>query len=97
VGAWINLLLVLFFSVREGYLEIDRAWIRTLGKFALAAVVLAAALWITARFSVFYFEPMVHFRTETELLLLIAVGAFVYCASILALFGRGWLFVLARG
>jgi putative peptidoglycan lipid II flippase len=97
VGAWINLLLVLFFSVREGYLEIDRTWIRTLGKFALSAVILAAALWITERFSVVYFEPMVHFRTETELLLLIAVGAFVYCASILALFGRGWLFVLARG
>ena len=26
VGAWINLLLVLFFAVRAGYLELDRAW-----------------------------------------------------------------------
>ena len=27
VGAWVNLLLVLFFAVRAGYLELDRAWI----------------------------------------------------------------------
>ena len=37
-----------------------------------------------------------HFRDELILLLLIAVGAFVYAFLILALFGRGWLFALRR-
>ena len=34
VGAWINLLLVLVFAVRAGYLELDRAWMTSLAKFA---------------------------------------------------------------
>ena len=34
VGAWINLLLVLLFAVRRGYLELDREWMKSLGKFA---------------------------------------------------------------
>ena len=45
VGAWVNLLLVLFFAVRAGYLELDRAWMISLAKFAAAGVLLAAALW----------------------------------------------------
>src|SRR6201993_43204 len=40
VGAWINLLLVLGFAVRAGYLELDRALMRSLGKFLLCGVVL---------------------------------------------------------
>jgi putative peptidoglycan lipid II flippase len=36
------------------------------------------------------------FREETSLLLLIAVGAFVYGFSVLLLFGRGWLWSLVR-
>ena len=78
VGAWINLLLVLFFAVRAGYLELDRAWMTSLAKFAAAGVLLAAALWVTARFASVYFAQMHAFRDETALLLLIAAGAFVY-------------------
>jgi putative peptidoglycan lipid II flippase len=96
VGAWVNLLLVLFFAVRAGYLELDRAWITSLAKFAAAGVLLAAALWATARFASFYFAQMHAFRDETALLLLIVAGAFVYGVLILLLFGRGWLFVLVR-
>jgi putative peptidoglycan lipid II flippase len=58
--------------------------------------VLAAALWLTARFGGVYFAQMKSFRDETLLLLLIAVGAFVYGFSILLMFGRGWLFSLVR-
>src|ERR1700716_4311937 len=50
VGAWINLLLVLIFSVRARYLEFDRGFIKSLAKFAAAGLVLSASLWITARF-----------------------------------------------
>jgi len=40
---------------------------------------------------------MTAFRDETALLLLAAVGAFVYGLTVLLLFGRGWLFSLVRG
>ena len=50
----------------------------------------------TARFAGVYFAQMHTFRDETALLLLMAVGAFVYGILILLLFGRGWLFVLVR-
>jgi putative peptidoglycan lipid II flippase len=96
VGAWINLVLVLIFSVRAGYLEFDRAFVKSLAKFAAAGLVLSASLWITARFAAVYFAPMRTFRDETALLLLIAVAAFVYGFAILLLFGRGWLFSLLR-
>src|SRR3954447_24153184 len=96
VGAWVNLLLVLFFAVRAGYLELDRAWMTSLAKFAAAGVLLAAALWATARFASVYFAQMHTFRDETILLLLIATGAFAYGVLILLLFGRGWIFTLVR-
>ncbi len=96
VGAWVNLLLVLLFAVRAGYLEFDRAWIVSLARFAVAGIVLAGALWGTARFASFYFAPMRVFRDETALVLLIATGAFIYGFLILLLFGRGWLFSLLR-
>jgi putative peptidoglycan lipid II flippase len=96
IGAWINLLLVLFFAVRAGFLKLDREWMSSLAKFVAAGVVLAAALWLTARFGGVYFAQMKSFRDETLLLLLIAVGAFVYGFSILLMFGRGWLFSLVR-
>jgi putative peptidoglycan lipid II flippase len=96
IGAWVNLLLVLGFALRAGYLEIDRTWMTSLAKFAAAGVVLAAALWGTARFAGFYFAQMQAFRDETALLLLIVAGAFVYGLAILLLFGRGWIFTLVR-
>ena len=96
VGAWINLLLVLAFSVRAGYLDLDRAWMKSLAKFAAIGIVLATVLWLTAHFATPYFAQLARFRDETTLVLLIAVGAFVYGFSVLVLFGRGWLFSLVR-
>ena len=97
VGAWINLLLVLGFAVRAGYLELSRVLLQSFAKFVVAGAVLAAALWLTARFANVYFAQMTMFRDETALVLLTAVGAFVYGFSVLLLFGRGWLFALVRG
>ena len=96
VGAWINLLLVLFFSVRAGYLEIDRAWLSTLGKFALAALLLALSLLATAHWAPFYLQSFAILRDEALLAVLAAVGCVVYAGSILMLFGRGWLRALVR-
>ena len=44
VGAWINLLLVLGFAVRAGYLEFDARWCDRWRSLPLSGVVLAAAL-----------------------------------------------------
>jgi putative peptidoglycan lipid II flippase len=97
VGAWINLLLVLGFAVRAGYLELSRVLLQSFAKFVAAGAVLAAALWLTARFANVYFAQMTMFRDEMALVLLTAAGAFVYGFLILLLFGRGWLFALVRG
>jgi putative peptidoglycan lipid II flippase len=97
VGAWINLLLVLGFAVRAGYLHIDRALLHSLGKFLVTGIVLAAALWFTARFAAAQFAHLSALRDELALGLLIVVGGVVYAALILLLFGRGWIRSLVRG
>jgi len=91
IGAWINLLLVLGFAVRAGYLEPNRALTRSILKFAISGVVLAAVLWLGAKFAAAQFGAMAGLRDEAALLLLVAVGAVVYGGSILALFGPRWL------
>jgi putative peptidoglycan lipid II flippase len=96
VGAWINLLLVLGFAVRAGYLDVDRALLQSLAKFLASGVVLAAALWFTARFAAAHLAQLGALRDEAALSLLIAVGAIVYAGLILLLFGRGWLRSLVR-
>jgi putative peptidoglycan lipid II flippase len=90
IGAWINLLLVLGFAVRAGYLELNRALTQSVLKFAIAGGVLAAVLWLAAGFAAAHFGAMAG-RDEAALLLLVAVGALVYGGSILALFGMRWL------
>jgi putative peptidoglycan lipid II flippase len=96
VGAWINLLLVIGFAVRAGYLEFDRAFLLSLAKFLVVGVVLAAALWFTAQFATLHLAPLSTLRDQTVLVLLVAVGAVVYAGLILLLFGRGWLRSLVR-
>src|SRR6478735_4406716 len=96
VGAWINLLLVLFFAVRAGYLVLDRAWLLSLAKFLLTGIILASAFWLIARFGGPSLSAM-HFRDELTLLLLAVGGTIVYALSILSLFGRRWLVSLVRG
>src|SRR6202140_5091986 len=69
VGAWINLLLVIGFAVRAGYLEFDRAFVLSLARFLVAGIVLAATLWLAA-------AQLAHvgaLRDETALILLIVV------------------------
>jgi putative peptidoglycan lipid II flippase len=95
VGAWINLLLVLGFAVRAGYLELNRALTQSVVKFTISGVILAAVFWLAARFAAMQFSTMA-LRDEAALLLLVAVGAAVYGGLILALFGVSWLRSLIR-
>ena len=96
-GAWINLLIVIGFAVRAGYLEFERAFVLSLAKFFVAGVLLAAALGFAARFAAAQLAQLSAFRDEATLLLLIVVGSAVYALLIMALFGRGWLRSLVRG
>ena len=96
VGAWINLLLVLAFAVRRGYLDLDKTLMQSLAKFVVSGAVLAATLWFAARFAATHLAGLSALRDEAALLLLIVVGTIVYAGSILLLFGRDWLRSLVR-
>src|SRR3954449_7800880 len=96
VGVWTNLLLVLFFAARRGFLVPDRAWLLSLAKFLLTGIILAAAFWLIARFGGSALGAM-HFHDELTLVLLAVGGTIVYALAILALFGRRWLVSLVRG
>ena len=96
IGAWVNLLLVLAFAVRAGFLELNRTLGQSLLKFAVCGVVLAAALWLTARHFAPHFTA-IRFHDEIMLLMLIGVATVVYTASILGLFGPRWLRRLVKG
>ena len=95
VGAWINLLLVIGFAVRAGYLSLDRVLLQSFGKFVLAGAILGTALWFVARIAADGLAKIA-FRDEATLGLLVVVGVVVYAASVLALFGRRWLVALVR-
>src|ERR1700751_2204320 len=87
IGAWINLLLVLGFAVRAGYLELNRVLVQSLLKFALTGILLAAVLWLTAKFAAAHLSGLSAFRDEIVLLILVVVGTVIYAGSILLLFG----------
>jgi len=95
VGAWINLLLVIGFAVRAGYLTLDRALLQSFAKFIVAGAILGAVLWFVARFAADGLAKIA-FRDEATLGLLVVVGVVVYTTSILALFGRRWVVSLVR-
>ncbi len=96
VGAWINLLLVIFFAVRAGFLALDRGILTSFAKFVLAGAILGAALWFAARFAANQFARTTAFHDEAALAFLVVVGVIVYIGSILPLFGRRWLLSLIR-
>src|ERR1700722_20292110 len=96
VGAWINLLLVIAFAVRAGYLKLDSALTKSPAKFVVCGAVLGAALWFAAKFASVYLASISAFRDETALLLLTVVGVFVYAFSVWLLLGRSWLRSLVR-
>ncbi|MFL6827823.1 MAG: murein biosynthesis integral membrane protein MurJ [Bradyrhizobium sp.] len=96
VGAWVNLVLVAAFAARAGYLDLDRALMRSMMKFLVSGAALGAALWLTARLAVSQLAELSALRDETALLVLIIIGTIVYAGSILLLFGSGWLRSLIR-
>jgi putative peptidoglycan lipid II flippase len=87
VGAWINLTLLIWLARRVGLFAFEMALVRTIARLVAAGVVLAVILWLADQpvRSLFGGGPL---QDELALALLAAVGAIVYGAMVLAMFGR---------
>ena len=90
IGAWINLALVTWFSVRAGHDGMDDRLRQSLLKFVIAGVALAAALWLCQSPVAHVFAGWHRFRYIAELALLTLVGGAVYASLLLVLFGVKW-------
>jgi putative peptidoglycan lipid II flippase len=89
-GAWINLLLLAWFSARRNFLHIDRRLQRSGVRFAIAGAILGAALLLGQRPVGALFSGWPSLRNEMTLLALAVVGAIIYGIAIRALFRREW-------
>jgi putative peptidoglycan lipid II flippase len=96
IGAWINLLLVLWLASRRGLIALDPQLRRATFKIALAGVALAIALWVGRIIAPHIVHDGLAFRDEGRLMLLVAIGAVVYGGIVLILFGRQWFAALRR-
>jgi len=98
IGAWINFALVLFWAGRANYVGADPELRSSLIKLVGAGLAMALLLFLAAPFVGRAVASLPRFRNETELLVLAALGAFVYGGIVIALFGgRLRSFVRRRG
>jgi putative peptidoglycan lipid II flippase len=91
IGAWVNFIIALWFAARAGHFAADAMLRSSLVKLLVAGVGLAAVLLLAAPVVIASTSTLPKFQSESDLLILAAVGVVVYGALILALFGRRWL------
>ena len=96
IGAWINFVLVLWLAARAGFIAADAELKASLGRLALAGLALAAVLLAAAPMIAALLSALPRFRDETQLLAVALLGALVYGALVLLLFGRRWLSLLRQ-
>jgi putative peptidoglycan lipid II flippase len=96
IGAWINLVLVLWLAGRRGLIGLDPGLRRAVLKIAAAGIALGCALWLGQILAAHLPHDGVALRDEASLALLMAIGAVVYGGMVLALFGRQWLEAFRR-
>jgi putative peptidoglycan lipid II flippase len=96
IGAWINLVLVLWLAARAGLIGFDPGLRRAVLKIAAAGIALALALWLGQYLAVRLVHDGVALRDEGRLILLMIIGAVVYGGAVLVLFGRQWLEAFRR-
>jgi putative peptidoglycan lipid II flippase len=96
VGAWVNLLLLVWFASRHNLIAIDARLRQAVVKLAGAAVALAAAIW-AAEWTVFRIIPVgTTFRDEIALVAVVLASAVIYGGIVAALFGRQLLAAVRR-
>lgn len=91
IGAWVNLLLVMWLAARERLIGWDERLKRSLIRLALAGGALAGGLVLAAKPVAGMFATMPAFRDETTLAVLAIGSAALYAAAILLLLGPRWL------
>jgi putative peptidoglycan lipid II flippase len=89
-GAWINLGLLVWFSVRQKFLVVDQRLQRSSAKIAIAGLILGAALMLCERPAGLLFAGWATLRSEMTLLVLAVLGAIIYGIAIRVLFNREW-------
>jgi len=95
VGAWINLALLAWLSARRGFLHIDTRLRRSSAKFAIAGVVLGAALLLCEQPLGSLFGGW-SLHNEMTLLVLGVIGVVVYGVAIWILFRHQWRDMMSR-
>jgi putative peptidoglycan lipid II flippase len=91
IGAWINFLLVLYWSARAGLIAADATLRSSLIKLGAAGGGLALVLVAAAPAIGSLTSSLPRFRSVAELLVLAALGGTFYIGVAAALFGRSWL------
>src|SRR5262249_61592304 len=91
IGAWLNLALVVAFASRQGHFAVDPRLRSALTKLAAAGLALALALWLAEAPVARLVASWTSWRDEGTLAALAAIGALVYGATVLVLFGPQWL------
>lgn len=95
-GAWINLALLAVFARRRGFPVPMQRLSGPMIRLGFAGLLLGLALYAGHHLLPPLMAELPSFRTETELALLILIGAIVYGGAILLLLGRSWLRGLMR-
>jgi putative peptidoglycan lipid II flippase len=90
-GAWVNLALLTWFALRRDLVAFDARLLRSIGKFAVAGLALAVALFFAQRPVLDAFATWGALRYVLPLALLGLLGLAVYGGAIALLFGREWL------
>jgi putative peptidoglycan lipid II flippase len=94
IGAWLNLVLVVWFAARQGHFVLDASLRSAVARLTAAGLVLALALWMAQGPVARLFADWTSWRDESTLAVLAAIGAAVYGGIVLALFGKQWLAAL---
>lgn len=90
IGAWINLILVVWFAIRAGHMRFDDRLRQSALKLGLTGIVMTATLWLAAAPVARFFSGWAA-RDLVTLAVLAAVGGTFYAGVVLAIFGRRWL------
>jgi putative peptidoglycan lipid II flippase len=91
IGAWINLVLVIWFASRAGHVSYGGRFQQSLLRLAAAGVVLAIALWLCHGPVVRWLAGWSGPRDLAALAIVGAIGAAAYGGTVLMLFGRDWI------
>jgi putative peptidoglycan lipid II flippase len=96
IGAWINLGLIVWFAARRSLIALDPLLVRSIIKIVVVGLVLGV-ITLAARTPVMeLYRGWRSFGLEAGAATLAALGAAVYGAGILVLFGPQWLGLLRR-